>query len=811
MPDPSLNPPSAATGLRVVELGDPKVGYAAKLFGDMGADVIKIEPLGGEASRRIGPFVDDIPDANKSLFFWHYNTSKRGVTLELDKAEGRALFRRLVDSADILLDGEKPGRLAALELGYETLEAANPKLIACSVTPFGQDGPWRDLLASDLIHMALGGQMASTGPDDPTGQPIAGTGYQSLHVGGNFAAIAILTALVERDASGRGQYIDISIHDACATCTEIAIPSWIYTKQGVYRQIGRHAMVARDSRQNFRAADGKWVNTILPMISTPQWHALVQWMGQHEGGGGVRAVHRDVSERLDLPPGTAAAPLVGTDPRTGGEPRGPRAHRARVLARGGAPGDRAHDSLSGRADRLAGDAVAHLASRAAAGGAQLRGVWQGVGADGRGVDGAGRDGGDMSSANGKGPLSGIRVIDFTWWVVGPQATRFLAAFGADVIMIERPDAWVAFRQASYQGKTGPNYGTMFNHINPMKRSLTLNLRHPKGYGIITRLISKADVVIENFSSRVMESWGLTYEEMKKVKPDIIYVSMSGLGHKGMYSDYVTFGPTAQALSGLTHTSGQPGDQPQGWGFSYMDHVGGYIAAMGVLFALHYRNRTGKGQYIDQAIVESAITQMGPYVLDYQVNGRGTRRPDFPPGNHASHPRVAPHNAYRCQGKDNVGQDQWCAIACFDDAQFASLCKAMGRPEMASDPRFATNLASLQHECELDEAVGAWTASRDKFNVMYALQSQGVTAGAVQTAQDRLERDNHLRERGLFVELEHAALGKHLMETLPMQLSRTPHEFTRPGPLCGEHNEAVLTELLQMTPEDIKGLREEGVI
>ena len=413
------------------------------------------------------------------------------------------------------------------------------------------------------------------------------------------------------------------------------------------------------------------------------------------------------------------------------------------------------------------------------------------------------------SATHLGPLSGVRVLDLTWFLVGPQATRILSAFGAEVILIERPDSWGGFRNAG--ANPSPNMSGLFNHGNTNKLGITLNVRHPSGYDILLRLIKKSDVVIENFSTGVLETWGLNYREMARVKPDIIYVSISGFGHTGPEAGYVAFAPTAQALSGLTLTSGMPGRPPAGWGFSYMDHTGGYFGAMAVLNALHYRNRTGKGQRIDLSMLETAITQTGPYVLDFQVNGRRTRRPDFPPGNRATYPRVAPHNVYRCAGHDRAGQDEWCAIACFSEDQWHALSRVMGQPQVADDPRFSTNLSRLEHQDELDATIGAWAASLGKYDVMYQLQARGVPAGAVQNGEDRVEKDSQLKARGLFIEMTHAELGPHLAETLPMHFSRSACQFERPSPLWGQHTEEVLKRLLEMSDSEIKGLRAEGVI
>jgi crotonobetainyl-CoA:carnitine CoA-transferase CaiB-like acyl-CoA transferase len=250
--------PGPLAGLRVLELADEKGQFCGKLLGDLGADVVKIEPPGGEANRHIGPFLDDIPHPERSLSFWYYNTSKRGITLGLQTAEGRRLFERLATTADVILETFRPGYLASLGLDEASLRERNPRLIVCSLTPFGQTGPWRDWLSSDLLHMAAGGEMASCGYDE-TDVPIAPGGGNAWHMGCHFAYMAIMAALVHRTVAGHGQYIDVSIHEACALTTEAAIANYVYRGEVLRRQTGRHHAAGRTPRTQFRAKDGNYV------------------------------------------------------------------------------------------------------------------------------------------------------------------------------------------------------------------------------------------------------------------------------------------------------------------------------------------------------------------------------------------------------------------------------------------------------------------------------------------------------------------------------------------------------------------------
>ncbi len=251
-------------GLRVIELADEKGQFCGKLMADLGADVVKVEPPGGHPTRSVGPFLQDVPHRERSLYFWHYNTSKRGVTLDMERPQGKAILRRLAAGADVLLETFAPGHLGSLGLGYEMLRAINPALVYCSLTPFGQNGPWRDYRTSDLLQMAAGGQMASCGYDEEDvsdAPPIAPGGGNAWHIGSHYAYIAIMAALHLRSMTGEGQHIDASIHEACALTTESAVPTYVYLGQVVQRHTGRHATPGPSTPTQIPTSDGAFVQT----------------------------------------------------------------------------------------------------------------------------------------------------------------------------------------------------------------------------------------------------------------------------------------------------------------------------------------------------------------------------------------------------------------------------------------------------------------------------------------------------------------------------------------------------------------------
>ena len=400
-------------------------------------------------------------------------------------------------------------------------------------------------------------------------------------------------------------------------------------------------------------------------------------------------------------------------------------------------------------------------------------------------------------------LEGVRVIDFSWIVAGPQCTRILADFGADVIKIENYSNMDYIRASG--GADSPNRSPLFNTLNRNKRSLTLNVMHPRGMELLKTLIKKSDVIVENFSSRVLEKWGLGYEEQKKLNPGIIYCSMSGFGHSGRDRDFVTWGPTAQALSGLTYMSGLPGEESAGWGFSYMDHTGGFYGTIAIMMALLHRNKTGEGQHLDLSQVEAGIGLTGTSVLDYTVNNRPFRRDGMPPGNRAPEREIAPHNSYPCRG-----EDRWCVIAVTNDDEWDSLVNILGNPAWANDERFATMASRFANQNDLDEFISQWTINLTPLEVFDVLQNAGVPAGAVQTPMERAEIDLQLKHRGFIAEVEHAELGNTKVESIPMKMSETPWKLNKASPLLGEHSAEIYMDLLGVSAEELGTLFEEGI-
>jgi len=426
-------------------------------------------------------------------------------------------------------------------------------------------------------------------------------------------------------------------------------------------------------------------------------------------------------------------------------------------------------------------------------------------------------------------LAGVRIIDLTWLQVGPQATRILASFGAQVIRIEwRHRAAVDFLR--YMQPFAPDHATAqggrsqgaarshgirgnfdrggyYNNTNPGKYGITLNLNHPKGRDLLRRMVRKANAICENFSPGQMDKWELGYSELRKLNPGLIYMQTTGVGKFGIYKNYVSYGPTAQAMSGLTFMSGLPEPHPPaGWGYSYLDHSPGYFGAMLMMAALHRQRQNGVGAYIDLSQTETGIMLTGTALLEHQLTGKPTVRY----GNRMPYLDWSPQGAYRCKGEDN-----WIAISVQSNEQWRSLVEEIGSPRWALDPKFADAAGRKANEDELDRQLISCTVLEDRYDLMMRLQGRGIPAGVVQKAPDRFDRDPQLTARGYFVDLPHNEIGTWPIEGFPAKLSRSPADVGgltgRASPKLGEDNDYVYQELYGLTADELAAFKQEDVI
>ncbi len=871
-------------GVRVVEIGDEVSAYAGKLLAGLGADVIKVEPPEGCLTRSVGPFYEDEPGPERSLFWWHYSIGKRSFTLDLTAEDGRSRLVELLGTADLFLDARPKADVDRHGPDEAAIREANPDVVIARMTPFGDSGPWSDFRGSDLVHLALGGPMMNCGYDpQPDGTydtpPIAPQMWQAYHISGELTVMNAIGALIDRGRSGRAQTLHTSVHDAVAKNTELDLMSWVYRRARFYRQTCRHAMEEVSPLPMIGPTkDGRWVMA----LPRGRSQSLIDFLDSYgmaadltdapaEGGGantrsrGETAAHlQEVSQRLirkfrfdDVPwreaqdLGHLWAPLrkphenvldphwwergsfakvahpeheaefvytsskwVSSETSWKVGPRAPLLgeHNEEIL------GELDGGSLRSEAGRKPPSASG-LSPRSAGGEGNRSGP--------AGVP----ESGPLSRWGTPFPLEGVRILDFTWWLASGGAPRFLSALGAEDIKVEwhqNMDLRVGMAQFPQGGKAarqgmglneGPlppdnstiNRSGQFNDFHAGHRGLSLNLRDPRGLEIAKQLVAVSDIVAEGFSPGVMERWGLGYEVMKEIKPDIIYLSQSGMGQVGVYGRYRTVGPIAASFGAISELSGLPEPYaPAGWGYSYLDWFGAYNLANAMMAALYYRDRTGKGQWIDSSQVDAGIYLNGTSVLEWSANGTVWQRY----GNRSPYKPAAPHGAYRCRD-DIESNDRWVAIACFDESDWQSLRRLMGDPDWASADQFASLSDRLAHQDDLDEQISEWTRQHDRWELMQRLQEAGVAAGVCQDAQDRLEVDPQLAHLNWLTEVEHSEMGAWPTKEVPVKWSHTPPfmggPIDRGAPCYGEDNHYVLGELLGMSTPEISRLADDGVI
>ncbi|MFC1928893.1 CaiB/BaiF CoA transferase family protein [Chloroflexota bacterium] len=821
---------------RVLDLTDDKGLYCGKLFGDLGADVIKVERPGGDPARSIGPFYHDEYDPEKSLFWFAFNANKRGITLDIETADGQDTFKKLVKSADLVIESFPPGYMDKLGLGYSNLERINPGIIMVSITPFGQTGPYKDYKAPDIVAWAMGGQMYVWGDPDRPPIRISHHSQAYLHAGAE-AAVSAVMALHYREATGEGQQVDVSIQASVAYITYMVTASWDMMRR-IHRRGGGELLrpgINVRTRRVWPCKDGYilfyWEGGERARLHNMQF---VNWMDS-EGMADdflrefdwdtydLETTTQAVVDRLEEATGkffmshTKAELLEGAVK-----------HRAILypisttkdildsvqLAARGFWAEVEHPELGttitypGAFAQLS-EASPGISRRAPLIGEHNQEIYEKELGVPEGESLTSKQAGGypelaVKRAGGKAGqrklLEGIKVVDFTRVITGPLTVKYLADYGAEVIKIESTRRHDAGRLSRPQkdGLVGVNRGGSFNQYNTGKLSVTLNLAHPRGVEIAKKLIARADVVVENFAGGVMARMGLSYEELKKVKPDIIMVSSCMMGQTGPHAAHPGFGHHLTGLSGFNHIAGWP-DREAPYLGPYTDYIAPHFHVLAILAALDYRRQTGKGQYIDMSQYENGVHFMTPLLLDYALNHRMAGRT----GNR--YPYAAPHAAYRCRG-----EDRWCAIAVFTDDEWQGFCKVIGNPAWTEEPRFSTLQERKENEDELEKLVEDWTINHPAEEVMGMMQVAGVAAGVLQTGEDLLEHDPQLKHRHFYWELDHPELKKYHALGHSFVLSKSPCELRR-APLLGEHTEYALKEFLGMSDDEIAELVIEKVL
>jgi crotonobetainyl-CoA:carnitine CoA-transferase CaiB-like acyl-CoA transferase len=809
---------------RVLDLTDQRGQLCGQILGDLGADVILVEPPGGSPARRLAPFYKGEPHPDRSLWFWALNRNKRSITLDLDRKEGKTQLKKLVASADFLVESEDPSLLALRGLGYADLAAINPALVYVSITAFGQDGPKAKWAASDLTALAAAGPLLLGGDEDRP--PVRITVPQAfLHAGADAAAAALI-AHHERLYSGQGQHVDVSAQESAsiAAFSQPLVPA--LKAVGVSRVAGGVKAGSLVARQVWPARDGYVV--------------LVLWFGP-----AVAAATSRLMQCL-FDHGFCDQATLDTDWKT---------YDALIASGQVSPAE--YERLKGLVERFTRSftkaellklaleralliaPIASIDEVVNSPHLRARNYWQPLLHPDLGVEilypgpfakfaetpityrrrppTMGEHNHEILSANsplgplpsgrsGKAqssvlPLEGLKVLDLFWAMAGPASTRALADYGATVLRIESSHRLDTCRTLGpyLNNCFGVETSGLFMNLNAGKLGVTLDLAKEEGRAVFRDLVRWADVVTESFSPKAMRGFGLDYEALRTIRPDIIMVSSCLMGQTGPYSKFAGYGNLAAAISGFGNLCGWPDRIPAGPYGSYTDCVAPRFTIASILAALDYRRRTGRGQYIDLSQAEASMHFIAPAILDFVVNGRVQTAN----GNRDDH--MAPHGVYPCSGKD-----RWVAICCETDAQWAELCGLLRRPELMHDLRFSTRDARLRNQDAMDLMVAEWTRTLDASEAESLLQSRGIAASKVASSED-MSCDPQLLHRSHFTEIELATLGRVPVEASSYKFSRTPARIRRPAPTLGGDNAHVLRSILGYSAERIAALLERRVL
>ncbi|MEE8422256.1 MAG: CoA transferase [Dehalococcoidia bacterium] len=816
------------SGIRVVDISTDVAGaYAAKLFATYGADVIKIEPPSGDPTRRLPPFGGDgangggDPGPDASILFAYLNAGKRSVVLDLASDGDRDSLRALIATADVVFDRSAPGELAAQGIDLSVLMEQQPRLIVCSITPFGQDGPRSQWRATALTAFASGGQMMICG--EPELPPLKTAGHQAHYQAGLHGFSSAMTALYAARAGAPGDRIDISVQEVQASALEFHGPSAMVrggdmTRAGnqgravwsiypcadgfvgvaamarqapsVYECIG-HPELNDDPVYAGQILDPD-VNAVITALIT-EWTSARTASEIYDASAAARAPFSLIPtprELLMWPPLVEAGfwtevdhPVIGRHQLPAGpiECDGDRGEQRRAPLLGEHTEEVLASLPSSPPEPPSTSSPAVLADRVPL------------------------------------PLDGVHVLDLTQVWAGPFAARFLADMGADVIHIEGP----AFPDAVRGIVADPadplrfNKSAYFNEYNRNKRGLALDLARPQGLTAFLRMVERSDVVIENWSSGVAERLGIDHAALHAVNPRLVIVSMPGFGHEGAEAARVGFGPTIEQMGGLVALQGYEGEGPHKSGISYGDPVAGIAAAGAVAMGLLLREQSGDGSYSVVAQRDNVIGLIGEFVA-----GESAGHP-LPVRTGNGHPIFAPHNVYR--GKDSAPRpmlgptgdamaeltETWLAVAVDSDDAWRALrtVVADGRLDDAAYEQVEGRRAA---SVVIDDAIGEWALERDPVEAAEELQAAGVAASPVLSAY-MLVRDEHLAARGFYPSYDHADAGICLTTRPVWRLSHRPFDGVRPAPRFGEHNREVLSELAGLDDDAIDALEAAGVI
>ncbi len=822
------------SGLRVVEIGSgDALAYCGKLFSDFGAEVIKIEPPGGDPARRTAPLAETGDGHAESGTFAWLNTNKKSIVANLGLDTDAEKIRSLLATCDLLLDARPPSELrtaAHHALSHDALRRNDPGLAITSLSWFGEHGPYRDYAVTESVCRSLAGLVKLVGPVD--GPPVLPRDGQAAMVGGLTAFIPSLAGLYasQHAADAHARRFAVSLHEAFLQITEfdtgLALESGFSRPRPGINRFGRGYPSGNFMTQHgwlgvTVVTPAQWVAFCklieLPELAhDPKYNTMIdRFMRAAELGDIIRPAlmkhtalewfERSIPLRLPLAVVPDMEELLAQHVH---RERGAFAEVAIGNARFEAPVlpqhlTRTPPKPNGRAP-LAGETdMASLTPRT-------------------------RRARRAATASDVLPLRGLRIIDLTMGWAGPSATRQMADLGADVIKVEScqyPD-W--FRgtdtRPPYHEETLYEKSHWFQMMNRNKRGITLDLTSETGRDLLHRLMADADAVIDNYAADVMPRLGLGVDTILKINPRLVVVTMPAFGMSGAWSGVRAYGSTLEQASGLPSVNGREGDPPTMLHAALGDPLGGLNAAAALLLGIMHQKNTGQGQHIDLSQVQCMFPVVAPFVIAQSIKDHA-RHADGKPasaGDAASadigprlgnrHPEHVPHGCFPC-----LGIDQWLTIAVRSDSEWQALCKTMRRDDLARDPALATATGRRAQEDRVEAAVAQWTATVRPDVAMVTLQSAGVAAGVARLPMD-LAADPHLVATGHWQSVDRPFIGPHLLPSVSYReavadesLAVMPYGVRNTAPTLGQHNEEILAGVLGLSTRDIAELRQRGVI
>ncbi len=814
--DPSTLP---LRDLRVLDMATDKAELCGRLLADLGADVVRVEPPGGAASRQVGPFA-----AGRSMYFEVRNFNKRSAVVDLASDAGKERLNDLLARADVWIETTKPGRLSAVGMDPARTARRFRHLVVASITDFGQTGPYRDFEGTDDVVTAMAAEIFRSGV---VGRPpLLVPGSFAYDVSGVMAAFAVLSALWARMATGEGAYLDVSVLEAAAQVTDWSLPNYsaMSASGAPYTEIRAGSGIVYPL---YPCRDG-YVRLVI--LSPRQWHAMRAWLGEPEflqdphwdSLLGRMSIQEDILDpMLKELFSTMGMAELSAEAQRRGIVMTPVLHPRAVL-------EAEHYSVRGSfADLPLPDGSV---GRIAASFLELDGARAGfrrpapeVGEHDGGIEASWPDRRPAPEPTTRpapepttrpapeptarpapeptarpappAPLAGLRVVDFGHGGVGVEAARLLAEYGADVIKVESRSYPDFIRLVA-----GSEMSPSFASSSRSKRSLGVNVKTVEGRELVGRLVAGADVVIENNSTGTMDRMGLGYEAVRRLNPDVVMVSSQLMGSSGPWADWLGYGPSTRPAGGMTWLWNFPdGGMPPGAGVIFPDHLVGRVCAVAALAGLVRRGRSGVGAHFEAAQVETVLAAMSQYFLQESLEPGSVR----PLGNRR--PRGAPWGVYQC-----AGEERWCVVTCRNDADWAGLRKALGDPDWAAGPELASAEGRHLHHDEIDRHLGEWTAARPDREVMETLQAHGVPAGMMSYASD-LPGDPHMRARGYLAGLDQPGVGPMIVEGPAFRCDSMAGPRITPAPWLGEHTREVAGEVLGLEPSRVEELIAAGVL